>query len=61
MINVETYGSGLWTTWFDRDLSVAGRVLVRQEDGQLVHKLVSPLRIIWRQERKPHTHSCASC
>jgi hypothetical protein len=38
-LNVEPYGGGLWHTWFDRDLSVAGRVLLR--DGpRLLHKLV---------------------
>ena len=33
MLNTQPYGGGLWHTWFDRDLGVAGRILVRGEDG----------------------------
>jgi len=47
-VNVQTYGGGLWYTWFDRDLSVAGRVLLREPDGSVVHRLVQIDRPIMR-------------
>ena len=45
-VGVQTYGGGLWHTWFDRDLSVAGRVLLRRgkNKGRTSHELVRVAR-----------------
>jgi len=47
-LGVECYGGGLWHTWFDRDLGLSGRVLVRNGDDKIEQKLVKIDRALLR-------------
>jgi aspartyl aminopeptidase len=48
-LGVECYGGGLWHTWFDRDLGISGRVLVRSVDNnRIVQRFVRIDRALLR-------------
>ena len=45
-LNTEPYGGGLWYTFFDRPLRIAGRAAVKRGERVVAETVVSPFRVI---------------
>ncbi|EPQ59304.1 peptidase M18, aminopeptidase I [Gloeophyllum trabeum ATCC 11539] len=47
-VGIETYGGGIWHSWLDRDLSLAGRIIIADKNGGFASKLIRVDRPILR-------------